>query len=439
MTDSRSRILGLALPIIGGMVSQNVLNLVDTAMVGTLGNAALAAVGLGGFVTFMSVAFFQGFASSVQAIAARRVGEGLQERAAWPLNGALLMVVALGIPASALLYWLSPWLLALVNSDTQVLAVAVPYYKARVLGVVAIGANFAFRGFWNGTDRSRIYMRTLWGMHALNIVLNYLLIFGKCGLPALGATGAGLATTLALYFGTLSYLVQARALAADNGFLHGLPSRDTMLSLLRLLWPAGLQQFLFATGMTTLYWIVGLVGTAELAATNVLINLLLVVILVEIGFGLSAGALAGQELGRGDPERAVAWGWEVVALSFRFIVPVCLLGLLAPRLVLAPFIHDQATLEMALWPVRIIALTLPFDTFGMVFLHALQGVGDNRRVLLVVIGTQWLFFLPTSYLVGPVLHQGLIGLWLVHAVYRITQAGLLTLLWRGRKWVELRV
>ena len=94
---------------------------------------------------------------------------------------------------------------------------------------------------------------------------------------------------------------------------------------------------------------------------------------------------------------------------------------------------------MALWPVRIIALTLPFDTFGMVFLHALQGVGDNRRVLLVVIGTQWVFFLPASYLVGPVLHHGLIGLWLVHAVYRVTQAGLLTLLWRGRKWVELRV
>ena len=89
----RNRILGLALPIIGGMVSQNLLNIVDTAMVGFLGDAALAAVGLGGFVVFMCQALILGISTGVQTTAARRKGEGRPDRAAAALNTALLLVL----------------------------------------------------------------------------------------------------------------------------------------------------------------------------------------------------------------------------------------------------------------------------------------------------------------------------------------------------------
>ena len=94
------RILALSLPIIGGMVSQNVMNLVDTAMVGHLGKEALAAVGLASFVTFMSQAFLTGLGSGVQAIAARRVGEGREADSALPLNGALICVRMSGFSVS---------------------------------------------------------------------------------------------------------------------------------------------------------------------------------------------------------------------------------------------------------------------------------------------------------------------------------------------------
>ncbi|MGD9388504.1 MAG: MATE family efflux transporter, partial [Gammaproteobacteria bacterium] len=103
-TDPRGRrVLLLALPIIGGMVSQNVMNLVDTAMVGTLGDAALGAVGLGGFANFMFMALLLGLSTGVQTIAARRKGEGALDQTAVALNGGLLVLLCVAPVLSALL------------------------------------------------------------------------------------------------------------------------------------------------------------------------------------------------------------------------------------------------------------------------------------------------------------------------------------------------
>lgn len=438
-TDRRRRILGLALPIIGGMVSQNVVNLVDTAMVGQLGDAALAAVGLGGFITFMSVAFFQGFASSVQAIASRRIGEGKSELAARPLNGALLIAVLAGIPVTALLYQAAPRVVSWLNQDPEVIGLTLPYYQIRLFSIVAVGINFAFRGFWNGTDRSPLYMRTIWLMHGTNIFLNYCLIFGNLGMPAMGVRGAALASTISIYLGSLAYLAMGFKHARQNGYLATRPTRETLSSLLKLLWPAGTQMFLFASGMTVLSALIGLVGTLELAVSSVLINLVLVVVLVEVGFGTAAGALAGQSLGAGKPEEAEAWTREVVRLALMVLTPVCLLAMLLPEQVLRPFLTEPATLAAAILPLRMVAAGLPLDVFGMVYLNALQGVGDTRRVMAVVVGVQWLLFLPATYLIGPVGGHGLVGIWSVFVAYRALQAALLARLWLGGGWQELRV
>jgi Na+-driven multidrug efflux pump len=90
-----------------------------------------------------------------------------------------------------------------------------------------------------------------------------------------------------------------------------------MASMLRISIPAGMQSFFFATGMTAFFWIIGRIGTAELAASNVLVQLLLVAILPGIGFGLAAASLVGQALGRGNREDAATWGWDVTRLAIR--------------------------------------------------------------------------------------------------------------------------
>jgi len=326
------KILALVLPIIGGMVSQNVLNLVDTAMVGTLGAAALAAVGMGSFANFMAMAFVMGLSAGVQAIAARRVGEGRWGDTACSLNAGLLMAVVFAVPWSLVLFGVADDLFPWLVDDPEVVAQGVPYLRARLLGMVAVGMNFAFRGFWNGIGQSRRYLQTLVVMHVCNVFLNWLLIFGHLGLPALGATGAGIGTAISGFVGTAIYFHLALRHARGSGFLRKLVDRKTIVSMLRLSVPAGFQSFFFAAGLTAFFWIIGRIGTPELAASNVLVQLLLVVILPGVGFGLAAASLVGQALGRGDPDDAVRWGWDVSRLAMVIVGVISLVGVIVPDL-----------------------------------------------------------------------------------------------------------
>ncbi len=120
----RHRIFGLALPIVGGMVSQNLLNIVDTAMVGFLGDSALAAVGLGGFVVFMCQALILGISTGVQSTAARKKGEGRSDRAAAILTTALLLVLVVAPIFSLVLMQLAAPLFPYLNSDATVIELA---------------------------------------------------------------------------------------------------------------------------------------------------------------------------------------------------------------------------------------------------------------------------------------------------------------------------
>ena len=435
----RHRIFQLALPILGGMLSQNVMNLVDTGMVGVLGNEALAAVGLGSFASFMAFAFLMGMGTGVQAIAARRLGAGRRAETALPLNGGLLLLLGVGLPASALLIWFVPQLYPVLDSDPEVVGMGVPYLQVRLVAMAGVGMNFAFRGYWNAVNLSRLYMRTLVSMHACNIFLNWVLIFGHLGSPALGVTGAGIATAVATYVGTLHYFVLALRHARGDGFLHGLPDGFTMRALLRLSLPAGVQQFLFATGITTLFWILGQLGTRELAAANVITNLTLLGILPMLGFGLAASSLVGQALGRGERADAARWGWEVSRLAMVLVALLELPVALFPEFFLGIFIHDPETLALTTLPMRLVALTLWWDALGTVLLNAHQGAGHNQRAMAISVGMQWGIFLPLAYLLGPVLGFGLLQIWLANISYRCVQALIFLWSWRQGHWAEVRV
>jgi MATE family multidrug resistance protein len=309
-TDRATRnrmIFALALPIVGGMISQNVLNLVDTGMVGRLGDDALAGVGVGGFANFTGVATVMGLSAGVQAISARRFGAGDTENTAEPLNAALVISVLVALPLSILLVWAAPYLFPYLNSDPEVIAHGVPYLQVRMLAMTAVGFNFAFRGYWNAINLPKLYLRTLVTMHLLNIVLNWMFIFGNGGAPELGAMGAGLASAIATVGGAIYYVALGLKYAKPHGFLKERPSRKSIRAVLKLAIPASLMQVTFAAGLTTLFWIIGQVGTVETAAATVLINIMLVAILPGLAFGLAAASLVGQALGRNDKADAMQW------------------------------------------------------------------------------------------------------------------------------------
>ncbi len=435
----RLRILGLALPIIGGMMSQNILNVVDTAMVGHLGDAALAAVGMGGFVSFLSMALILGISVGVQATAARRKGQGRFDEMAVALNAGLLVVICVGPILSGVLYQLAPIFFPYLVEDPEVIALGTPYLQIRILAIIFVATNFAFRGYWNAVDRSRLYMVTLLIMHTCNIAMNYVLIFGKFGFPALGVTGAAIGTAGSTAIGAGIYIFLGFKYSRGEGFCKKTPSRKDIKQIVRLSIPSGIQQFFFSAGMTMMYWIIAQIGTAELAAASVLMNITLIAFLPGMGLGIAASTLVGQALGRGDATDAKQWAWDVVKVA---IVLLGLLGIpmvLAPDIMLGIFLHDPNTLDVARMPMRLIGGTMVVEAISIVLMHALLGAGDVHRVMRISISCQWFYFLPLAYLIGPVLGYGLIGVWLLNISYRAIVACVFALLWQRGKWSAIKV
>ncbi len=435
----RQEILALALPIIGGMTSQNILNLVDTAMVGRLGAAALAGVGLVSFLSFLAVAAVTGMSSAVQALAARRVGEQRPGETAVSLNGGLLVSLAYGLPMSLLLWFLAEPIIAALVEDSAVVDEGAQYFQMRVLAIAAVGMNFAFRGYWSAVSQTRLYMRTLLIMHAINIFLNYTLIFGNFGAPALGTQGAGLGTAISMWCGTAIYFMIALRHARGSGFLERIPSVEQMRSLLRLGVPSSIQQVLFAGGFTVLFWIIAQVGTRELAVANVLINISLVAFLPGMGFGIAAATLAGQALGRKAPDAAYAWGWDVCRVGSSVFLVLGAVMFFATDLVLGIFLTDPTLVALGHWPLKLVGIGIAIDGIGLILMQALLGVGASRIVMLVGVGLQWLLFLPLAYLLGPILGYGLLSIWLAMNFYRAIQAVIFAHHWRKRSWQLIEI
>jgi len=437
--ERRGRIWSIALPIMGGMMSQNVLNLVDIAMVGRLGDKALAATGIGGFSNYLAISFIIGLSAGVQALAARRLGEGREAETAIPLNGGLILAALIGIPLCVVLILATPSAFGLLTDDPAVRELGIPYLQVRILSMVAVGMNFSFRGYWSAIHLTGVYLRTLLIMHTINIFLHWVLIFGHLGAPALGVFGAGLSTTISLYIGTLLYFYFALRHARDKGFLHRLPSRQTLWQQFRLSLPSSLQQLFFSAGVVALMWIVSRIGTAEIAAVNVLMTFHITAILPAFGVALASMTLVGNALGRGDVEDAAAWGWNCAALTFVYGAVLSLLLIPLAHPVLGLFLTNPETRQLAYLPMVLWALMISFDTAGMVLMNAMIGAGDTRRSMWISLFWQWLFFLPLAYLVGPVLGLGLLGVWAVNSFYRVGQAVNCGKQWAGRKWADVRI
>ncbi len=440
LDKERSRhIMALTTPILGGMLSQNILNLVDAAMVGQLGSAALGGVGIASFVNFLAMSLFIGLATGVQALVGRTMGAGKADRAAFPLNAGILLDLAIGLPLAALLVWQAPNIMNALLDDPAVVAESTPYLQSRMAVISAMGINFAFRGFWSAVGKPGVYLRTLVVMHLLNIVLNYVLIFGHWGFPALGTFGAGLGTAIAMAIGTLSYTFIAWRKAAHHGFLRGLPSRESIMSLVRIAGPAALQQFFFAAGFTALFWIIAQIGTEELAGANAIVNLTLVAILPCIAFGITANTLVSHSLGAGEPEEAYRWGWDIVRLAVAVVFLIGLPFLLFPHAILSVFLHEPAALDKAVIPLRIMGGGIAIDAVAIVLINALQGAGAARQTMLVSLSMQWGIFLPLAYLLGPVLGYGLTAIWVAQVCYRLVQMVWVVRLWTRREWQALVV
>jgi len=437
--DRFKQIILLSLPIIGGMISQNILNIADTAMVGHLGATALAAVGVGSFAVFMSQALVLGLSSGVQTIAARRVGEGQLEQAGVSIYAGFIIAIILGAAMSALIYPFIPTLFAFLNSDAGMIELGSSYWEIRMFSMIFMGINYAYRGYFNGISQPKYYMFSLVFIHVLNIGLNYILIFGHLGFTAMGTDGAALASTLATVAGSLLYLGLSVFGLKHLRLFRLKPSLSDLFSVLKLTLPAGLQQFMIAVGISSLFWMAGRIGVEEVAALNILINILMLCILPGFGFGMAATTLVSKSLGEQNKASAKQWAYDVVKVGGAITLTLGLFLTVFAESILYFFTQDLETINAALMPLKITGGVIFVDVMGVILMNALLGSGDVKVVLKTSLIFQWLVFFPAGLVAVTYYQPPLILIWLLFSFSRIGQGGVYARQWQRETWGAVKL
>lgn len=431
-------ILILGLPIIAGMLSQSVLNLIDAALVGQLGAASLAGVGIGSYANFVAISLVLGLSSGVQTLVARSRGQGLHDCAAHPVHWGLFISFIFALPLSVLYIHYSDAIVSLMSEDSAVEDIAASYFDYRTAAMLAVGLNLSFRGWWNGNKTPMIYFKVLIFTHLLNIGVSYCLIFGYLGMPQMGAPGAGLGSAIALYAGAIINAFLVFRNANSSGLFRWRPQGFLDLTrLLRLSLPHSVQQLFLALSICILIWIIGQLGTNDQAIAHVLINLSLFLILPAVGFGVASTSLVSHALGENKPLEALDWGWAVLKTALGFMLLLSIPLWLIPETILSLFLQSDQLIEKASLLLQLTALAICLDTATIVLTQSLYGVGANRTVLVISTCALWGFYLPLAWLFGPILGYGLLGMWIVQIIYRTGSSIIFIHIWRKQSWQKI--
>ena len=372
-------------------------------------------------------------AVGVQTLCARQRGAGVT-LFALPLNAGLMLSTIISLPLSVLLIWKTPTLMAWVTDSPKIATEGGVYLQARLLGMTAMGANFAFWSYWSAVEKTGTYMLVLVVMHLSNIALNWLLIFGHLGLPELGVEGAGLGTAISMWIGGTLHRVRSQA-RAPLWFLRGLPDRRVWRELLKMSVPSRVER-MFALGMTIFMSLIGRIGEAELAASNIILNLFLVAILPAMGFGIASATFVAKSMVPESFMRSSRWRWAVSQWS---LVTLTLIGatfwcfsadIVAVTGESTPALLAESTLLL-------MVLFLPCEALHMVTYQSLLGLADNRFVMMISLGMQWIVVLPLVYTLGLTLEWGMIWVWGAHFGGRVLQLLLYSLRWQNRLRTQL--
>lgn len=389
----------LSVPMILEMVMQSVFGVVDVLFVGRLGAEAVAAVGLTDSLLTLVFAVGLGLAMAATAMVARRMGEKKPRAAASAAFQALALGVAVSIPLSLTGALGSRRWLGLLGAEQGTVETGWAYAAVVLGGSSTVLFLFLINAIFRGAGDAVLAMRSLWLANLLNIGLDPLLIFGWGPVPALGVTGAGIATTLARGVG-VAY--QLYLLFGSKGRLR-LRSADCRFDLkvmrrLVRVGSTGVLQYLVGTASWLVVMrIIALFGSAALAGYTIAVRILIFALLPSWGLANAAATLVGQNLGAAKPERAERSVWLAAGANVLFLATVGLLLILFAEPLLRPFTTDPAVVAFGTDCVRIVSYSYVFFAVGMVAIQAFNGAGDTTTPTWINFFCYWVVELPLAY------------------------------------------
>ena len=389
--------------------------MMDTIMVGSLGSYAMAAVGLSTQPKFLGLAVFLSMNVAVSAVVARRRGEGDREGANRVLRMALLVTLVLTAVVSVAFVGLADPIVRLVGSQPDTHEYAVEYLQIIMGGIGFNTVSLVLNAAQRGAGNTRIAMTTNLVSNVVNIVFNYLLIGGHFGFPALGVRGAAIATVI----GTVcACFMSIASVLHRDGFIYlravkgWIADKFNIRSIINVWSSSFVEQVCLRIGFLLFSMIVARLGTTELAAHQIGMNMMSLSFSFGDGLSVAAVTLIGQSLGRKRPDMAKIYGNVCQKVGLICAVVVSTVYVLFGRQIFQLYSNETAILDYGVVILNILSVMLFFQILQVVQFGCLRGAGDTRFTAMVSLISVTFIRPALSWLLCYPLGLGLIGAWM---------------------------
>lgn len=420
-------LLGLGLPIVIGQIGVIVLGFADTIMVGHHSSVELAAASFVNNMFNLAIIFSTGFAYGLTPVVGRLFGEKKTFETGQVLKNSLLANTVLAALVCALLLALYLNLDRLGQPD-ELIPYMRPYFMVLFVSLPFVLWFNAFKQFSDGITDTKVSMWILLGGNLLNIIGNYILIYGKLGLPEMGLTGAGLSTLISRILMVVAYVVlfffTNRYRHFRKGFSTGKINRADFTLLNRLGWPIAAQMGMETASFSLSAIMVGWLGSTELATYQVMIAVSQICFMMYYGMGAAVSVRISNFLGQRDfynVNRTANTGFHIILVMIICTsVPIYLL-----RHHIGRWFTDDASVSLMVAQVIVPFLLYQFgDGLQINFANALRGIADVRPMMLFSFIAYFVISLPLGYIFGFTLNWGITGIWMAFP-FGLTSAGIM--------------
>ena len=440
------QVLAMAVPLILSTGSWSLQGFINRMFLVWHSPESLAAAMPAGMVNFAIMSIIIATAGYVSTFVAQHHGAGQDEK----VGGVVWQAVPIALFAGAVnlaLIPLAPAFFGWVGHVPAVQAEEVTLFRILCLGAVPVVLSSAFSGMLSGLGRTRPVMVVTLAGTGVNILLDYLLIFGHGGFPEMGISGAWWATLTAGSVQLLGYaaIIFRGRYRRIYRTLNWRPDGKAFRALIGYGLPSGVQFFIDMVGFTGFILLVGRLGRNELAATNLAFNVNTIAFMPMIGIGIIVSVLVGQALGRNNPKLARASVRSAFEMTALYMGIVAALFFLAPRVFLLPFAaaSDPASFpaiaDLTAVLLRFVAIYTLFDAGNIIFASAIKGAGDTRFVMWMILCMSLGILVLPCFIAITWLSATVYACWAIASLYVICLGVAFFLRYRQGKWEAMRV
>ena len=425
--------VALAVPVVLSELGGMAQGVVDTMMVGRLGPAAIGAVALGNAVCYTPSLFGIGLLLGLDTLVAQAYGrkdyDGCHR---WLAQG--LYLAALVTPVVMVAVWLASFGYARFGISPEVAGPAASYLRVLNWGTLPLLIYGGTRRYLQGVGQVRVVTITFVGANLINWLGNWVLIYGKLGMPAMGVDGSALSTVIARLFMALALVGFAWRYERKRGhplFKHWAgPSLEKLTQLVRLGAPAAGQIVLEVGAWNGATLAAGWLTPVALATHQIALNYAAMTYMVPLGVSAAAAVSVGHAVGAGNAAKARRAGWLALSLGTGFMLMAAVVFLVAPGPLIALFTTDAQVMAVGPGLLGLAAVFQIFDGIQTVSTGALRGLGETRSPMVANLVGYWAFGLPLGLTLCFVFKWGIYGLWIGLTVALIVIASTLSLRWK---------